>query len=156
MDTINSTVELPCIVNHLDGILEHHLGCRQQCLDILCYVALGTLNPIEGLTEFLKMMTDILDDVQPDNEQNKKPNLRHYSTFGNKTLPAKLIDYVATGTLATTFSLQTQAVSMRYIDSLLSISSEQQRFFSMNREGMKQDYLNNRMRALQCELLLRK
>lgn len=120
-DSINSTVELPCAVNRLDWLLEHHYGFRLKCLRILYEVSLGTLNPMEGLTVFLTLMDDILTDSNPAKRAAKKFNLINHSMWKGRRIPDRVLVDVAQGTFGTTFK-PSKTVSLRYVDSLLRLS----------------------------------
>ena len=64
LDNLNSTVELPTFVNKLDDELENTYLCRKKSLDIISEVSEGKLTPVEGLTEFLKMMAQTFKDLK--------------------------------------------------------------------------------------------
>jgi len=121
MDSLNTTIELPGLVNHFDQILENQLECRILCLNILRHVTSGALNPIEGLTLFLTLMDHLLNQANYTEQQNKKPKDNYYPFWGCQQIPTTLIDIVAQGTLETTFSKKTQSVSKPYIHSLLGL-----------------------------------
>jgi hypothetical protein len=125
MASLNSTVELPSFVNTLDDVLENNCLCRQNCIDILSKVALGHLNPIQGLTEFLIKMSEVLNKLKEDVDNAKHSILLDHSMFGKPNVSAKLIDLVIKGTFSTTFSEEKQVVSDKYIQSMLCLTPEE-------------------------------
>lgn len=127
MESLNSTVELPSFVNTFDDVLENNCLCRQNCIDILSKVALGQLNPIQGLTEFLIKMSEVLNQLRKDVDNAKHSILLDHSMFGKPNVSAKLIDLVIKGTFATTFSEKKQVVSDKYIQSVLSLKPKEQK-----------------------------
>ncbi len=149
MDSLNSTIELPVAANRFDFLLENPLGCRKKSLEILCHVAMGYYNPIDGLTIFLKIMEQILTEHKP----NKTKDRRHqffskHPIFSQLNIPAELITFMAQGTLETTFDAQTQMTSRTYIESLLRIPDQKRR------KGLVSDNeLLEQMTELQLELL---
>lgn len=123
MDSLNSTVELPSLVNQFDDVLEN--ACRNKCLDILAHVSLGKINPIEGLTMFLQMMQDFLNDLK---DQAKKINhavLLKHSFNRQPYLNENLIDLVIQGTLSNTYSNKNQSVLDEYIQLLLRMTPDE-------------------------------
>ena len=147
MNSLNSTVELPYFVNAFDGVLET-MG-RQQCLNIIGDVAQETINPIEGLNLFLKMMQDILTDLKQQAILKKCSPLLKHSLMRQRTFNPELIDLVLKGTLSTTFSTQTQTAGDDYIQLLLRMTPEEKALCENNKE---QVYLD-KMLEMQSEIL---
>ena len=123
LDSLNSTVELPPFMNDLDDVLESK--CRQKSLEILGNVSLGKINPVEGLTVFLKMMQDVLNDLKQEVQQQSTSPLLKHSLIGKHQINPKLIDLVIKGTLSTTFSNQTKRANDDYIQLLLRMTEEE-------------------------------
>jgi hypothetical protein len=149
MESLNATVELPPFVNHFDDLLEN--TCRQKCMEILCDVSLGTLNPIEGLSRFLKMMSDILNDLKQNADHKSQSALSRHSLMKHQTINPKLIDLVAKGTLRTTFSKQTETVTDAYIQLLLRITPIE-KLCCANNEQIEKLYMD-KMMVMQNEIL---
>lgn len=59
--SLNSTIELPGIVNSLDRSLEGKYGSSKwtyACMDILNQISRGKINPIEAMNQFYMVMND--------------------------------------------------------------------------------------------------
>ncbi len=150
MDSLNSTVELPPFMNDFDDILEEK--CRQKCLGILGDVSLGKINPVEGLTLFLKMMHDALTDFKQQAEQKNHSSLVQHSLIGKKNVSPKLIDLVIKGTLSTTFSNETQTAADDYIQLLLRMTPEEKALCDNNEKSKEERYME-KMTEMQNEIL---
>jgi hypothetical protein len=149
MDSLNSTVELPPIVNDFDDVLESM--CRQKCLDILCAVSLGTINPIEGLNMFLDMMKNTLTELKQQEQRKRSPLVQHSLISQNK-ISLTLIDLVITGTLATTCSHQTQNASDDYIQLSLRLKPEEKILCSRDDKSKHKIY-ESKIKEIQKEIL---
>ena len=123
LDSLNATVELPPSVNHFDDLLENL--CRQSCADILAEVAKGSINPIEGLNRFLKMMHDVLTDLKRAAEHQNSYLLLRYSWIARRELNLKIVNLVARGTLRTTFDEERLVARDAYIQLLLRMTPEE-------------------------------
>ncbi|WP_284498406.1 hypothetical protein [Legionella maioricensis] len=148
MDSLNSTVELPPFMNDLDDVLESK--CKQKCLEILWEVSLGKINPVEGLTVFLKMMQDVLSDLKQQVQQKNPSPLFQHSFIGKRHINPKLIDLVIKGTLSTTFSNKTKA-NDDYIQLLLRMTAEEKALCG-NEKNKEQLYLKKTL-EMQNEIL---
>ncbi|BCA96623.1 hypothetical protein TUM19329_29840 [Legionella antarctica] len=149
MDSLNSTVELPPFINALDDILE--LACRQKCLEILADVSIGKINPVEGLTFFLKMMQDVLTNLKQQAE-HKNSSLLQHSLIRKKQVNPKLLDLVIRGTLSTTYSDQTKSAAGDYIQLLLRMTPEEKALCG-NSEKSKEKLYMEKMTEMQREIL---
>ena len=150
MDNLNATVELPSFVNDLDDVLEKM--CGNKCFAILREVSLGTINPIEGLNQFLKEIQRVLINIRQQIETNNCSNLIRHSLIGKKEDNIKLINLVLRGTLRTTFSEQTQCVIDEYIQMLLRMSEQEKELLKKNGECNEALYLN-KIIEMQDEIL---
>lgn len=69
---LNATVELSALTNDIDGRLEGHIEqsseFRQKSLVILQQVAQGLLDPIAGITQFIKLLQDSLREMRDTND----------------------------------------------------------------------------------------
>lgn len=146
MNNLNATVELPPFVNELDDVLES--ACRQKSIELLNDVSLGTINPIEGLGIFLKMMKDVLDDLKP----RSLSHLNRHSQFSHKRINPKLIDLVLSGTLDTTYSIENGTVSDDYIQLLLRLTPDEKMLCALGKDNKEKIYLNKIM-DIQNEIL---
>ncbi|KTD51298.1 hypothetical protein [Legionella quateirensis] len=150
MDSLNSTVELPPFVNELDDVLEHL--CRQKSLELVGQVSQGTLNPIEGLELFLKMMKDALTELKQSADKRIPSAVLQHSLSGQKYINPKLIDLVMRGTLRTTFLTDTDTVSDEYIQLLLRMNPEEKALSEHNNETRQKLYLD-KIADMQKEIL---
>ncbi|HAT8178922.1 TPA: hypothetical protein JA361_05460 [Legionella pneumophila] len=153
MDSLNATVELPPFVNDFDDVLEK--TCREKCLKILHDVSLGKINPIEGLTLFLKMMQDILKTFKQEAENESQSVLLQNSLIRKKFISPNLIDLVIDGTLLTTFSGSTQSASEDYIQLLLRMTAEEKTLCEKDEKSKVKLYLAKIM-EIQNEILTSK
>lgn len=149
MDNLNSTVELPPFVNDLDDLLEN--TCREPCLTILRDVSLGTINPIEGLTQFLNMMNKVLNDLKKEAENKNQSALSQHSLMKHKPINPNLIELVLTGTLSTTYCLQTNTATDAYIQLLLRMTPEEKT--ACQDAGNKEKVYIKKAMELQNEIL---
>jgi hypothetical protein len=149
MDNLNATVELPPFVNHFDDYLESI--CRQKCMDILCDVSLGTINPIEGLTRFLKMMNDVLNDLKQNAAHKSQSTLAQYSLIKHQAINPQLIDLVLKGTLYNTFCKETETVTDVYIQLLLRITPIEK--LGCSDKDKKELLYMDKMMSIQNEIL---
>jgi len=152
MDSLNATVELPASVNDLDGILENNYACREKSLDIIRRVALGQINPIEGLNGFLKMMRDVLKHIEQQTNKNTPSTHVHHSFLKSKSINSKLIHLIKKGTLEKTFSEETESVLDSYIQLLLRINPKKNEKLTLDDNTKKQLYLT-KMAEIQDEIL---
>ncbi|AMV13927.1 Dot/Icm T4SS effector RavQ [Legionella pneumophila serogroup 1] len=153
MDSLNATVELPPFVNDFDDILEK--TCRKKCLKILHEVSLGRINPMEGLTLFLKMMQDILIKFKEEAASENQSVLLQNSLIRKQFISPNLVDLVINGTLLTTFSDSTQSASDDYIQLLLRMTSEEKALCEKDEKGKIKLYLAKIM-EIQNEILTSK
>lgn len=123
-ESLNSTVELPSLVNNFDDILE--AICRPKCIEILQKVAAGELNPIQGLNNFLVMMDTLLRDFESQAKSKKYSGLSH-AIFSSPTayVSLKLIELVSRGTLRTTFVEDSGVASKDYVQLSLWMTPEE-------------------------------
>ena len=121
LESLNSTVELPPFVNAFDDLLEG--TCRPKCIEILQQVAMGKLNPTQGLNNFLIMMKELLENFALQAHAKEYSRLSHplFTTYKTYVSP-KLIDLVREGTLTTTFLEKTNTVNEEYIQLLLRMT----------------------------------
>jgi hypothetical protein len=122
-DSINSTVELPPVVNVFDNMLE--LICRPKALEILTDVAQNKMNPIQGLTRFLTIMNSLLNDIKQKAAEKNVQAFVYPSFFESHDISAELIELVYIGTLKTTFSSKSGHVNQDYIQLLLRLKYDE-------------------------------
>lgn len=149
MDSLNATMELPPFVNQLDELIEG--ACRPKCMKILTAVSYGKINPIEGLTLFLQMMKEFLDDLEAQAEHDHYLGIGKHSFFTNDALNQNLIHLVMKGTLSTTFVNWTKTVSEEYLQMLLRLTPAQKRL--CNEEQLKERIYLAAIRRIQTEIL---
>lgn len=149
MDNLNSTVELPPFVNDLDDVLEN--TCRPQCIEIIRRTSIGEINPIEGLTIFLKMMHDVLTDLKEKSESKSSSVCLPHSFLKQKSINPALIDLVTTGTLSDTFSDETQTVTDEYIQLLLRMKPDEKKL--CDKKGNKEKIYLKKITEIQDEIL---
>lgn len=135
LNNLNSTVELPSFVNDFDDILES--SCRPECIEILRRTSIGEINPIEGITIFLKMMKNVLNDLKEKAEHENPSLLSQQSFLKQKSINPTLIYLVSTGTLADTFSEETETVTDEYIQLLLRMRPEEKKLCEKNHNKEK-------------------
>lgn len=152
LDNLNSTVELPSFVNDLDDVLEN--TCRPQCLEIIRRTSIGEINPIEGLTIFLKMMHEVLRDLKEKAEPKTTSCFSQHSFLKQKSINPVLIDLVTTGTLSDTFSDETQTVTDEYIQLLLRMKPEEKK--PCEKKGNKEKAYLKKITEIQEEILYSK
>jgi hypothetical protein len=150
-ENLNATVELPYFVNAFDDLLE--AICRPKSIEVLREVSLGKLNPIEGLEQFLIMMSTVLNDFKKQATSNNYSFLRHSSSVVRPHVQPKLIDLVIRGTLGTTFSSETRTVNEEYVQLLLRMTPVEKRLCTL--ENKAKIYLQKIM-ELQSEILTTK
>ncbi|KTD43751.1 hypothetical protein [Legionella oakridgensis] len=150
MDSLNSTVELPSFVNDFDDLLES--ACRESCLKILDDVSVGIINPIEGLSAFLNMMQNILNNFKRQAERENHSAVTRHSLLGSRGINLKMIDLVMHGTLSTTFSTETKAASDDYIQLMLRITPEEKALCVTDKRMEDQLYLE-KITVIQDEIL---
>jgi hypothetical protein len=150
MNNLNATVELPPFVNELDDVLES--ACRQKSIELLGDASLGTISPIEGLSIFLKMMKEVLDDLKSQSTSRSMSHLNRHSQFSHKRINPKLIDLVLSGTLKTTYSTENESVSDDYIQLLLRLTPDEKKLCAINKDNKEKIYLNKIM-DIQNEIL---
>ncbi|WP_133128696.1 hypothetical protein [Legionella nagasakiensis] len=150
MNSLNSTVELPSFVNHFDDLLES--ACRESCLKILDEVSVGIINPIEGLSAFLNMMQDTLNNLKCQTERERHSAVARHSLIGSRGITLKIIDLVTQGTLSTTFAAGEKTASDDYIQLLLRITSEEKALCAKS-ERLKNKLYMERMAEIQNEIL---
>lgn len=126
MNNLNSTTELPPFVNNFDDTLE--LQCREKALDILRTVSLGINNPIEGLTLFLKLLKNVLD------------NLKQEAVTKKDHFKSELIDLMMQGTFSTHFNEETLTVNDEYIQLLMNLTPEEKKQ-CLNKQKQHEIYL---------------
>ncbi|KTD09081.1 hypothetical protein Lgra_2316 [Legionella gratiana] len=151
-NSLNSTVELPPFVNDLDDVLEN--TCRPECIEIIRRTSIGEINPIEGLTIFLKMMHDVLEDLKEKAEPKSPSSLSHHSVLKQKSMNPVLIDLVTTGTLSNTFSDETQTVMDEYIQLLLRMKPDEKKL--CEKKGNKEKIYLKKITEIQEEILYSK
>ncbi|MDI1351998.1 MAG: hypothetical protein PSV35_04395 [bacterium] len=152
MNSLNSTVELPHFVNAFDDVLE--AISRPKCLEIISKVSLGEINPIQGLTMFLLMMQDILNDFKRNSEQSSSSNLVKNALTSQHNMNLRLIKLVIRGTLNTTLSPSTQSASEEYVQLLLRMPPEQKN--SCTSDINKEELYMKLILSMQQEILLSK
>lgn len=134
MDSINSTIELPAIVNKFDDELENTYSCRKKSLEIIRQVSLGKINPIQGLNQFLNMM---------------------HMTFNlipsSSPVKDKIIKLEKQGTFVGKFSSDL-TVTDEYIELLLRLTN-QEKIASLKKAGNKIIIYLGKIKELQHEIL---
>lgn len=150
MDSLNSTVELPPFVNKLDDVLESM--CRQKSLELIGKTSLGSLNPINGLTAFLKMMRSALTELKQSASRQARSALVNHSLSGQNHINPQLINLVMRGTLHTTYLPETESVSDEYIQLLLRLKPEEKALCERDKETRITLYLD-KIADLQKEIL---
>jgi hypothetical protein len=149
-ESLSSTVELPPFINDFDGVLERM--CRSKSEHILAAVSLGQYNPVEGLTHFLLMMRDTLDELREKSNQKKPTILSTQSLMRHHNLNRKLIDLTIQGTLSTTFCAETERVLEAYVHLILGVKSKEL-LLCEEEEGQKEVLYLNKIRGIQNEIL---
>jgi hypothetical protein len=149
LDSLNSTVELPPLVNAVDDVIEN-MG-RQKCLKILGDVAQGTINPVDGLNLFLIMMQDILATLKKQAELKKESPLVQYSLLRQPGINSELIDLVTKGTLSTTFLPHTQTAADEYVQLLLRMTPKEKA--QCEDEASKEKMYLKKIAEMQTEIL---
>lgn len=124
LNSLNATVELPAFVNKFDDELEIVCKCRENGLKILRRVALGELNPIEGLSEFFKMMQQAFSDIDNHVVLSKKgvPYLLKDTPDSPIDIKEELIKLIKHGTFAKKWNFEEEGIECEYMDMLLRLS----------------------------------
>lgn len=158
LDSLNSTVELPVFVNNLDCELEGRIGypsvCRQKSLDIIRNVSLGRINPIQGLSEFLKIMNETFKDLQnsEENSESKSTYLSRDALNAPKHIKSQLLKLVASATTTDKLSPEMQSATDEYIELLLRLSPTEKLKCKSSREIREEVYIN-KIQEIQTEIL---
>lgn len=147
LDSLNSTVELPPFVNAFDDVLES--ACRPQCISILQQVAVGELNPYQGLTHFLIMMNDFFKHLESQNSVKNYPD----SFYSKIPISPKLIDLAKKGTLMTTFSHEKNKIKKEYIQLLLRMTPDEKDRYTRGTLEEKKALCFQKYREIQQEIL---
>ncbi|RUR09877.1 hypothetical protein [Legionella sp. km772] len=151
LESLNSTVELPPFVNAFDDILESI--CRPQCIKILQKVAVGELNPIQGLHHFLTMMNSLLSDFERQAAAKTYSGLSHsFFSSSSPYVSPKLIALVSKGTLNSTFIEGTSTVNEDYVQLLLRMDPEEKAVCRKNAKEKEKLYAK-KFAELQEEIL---
>ena len=141
-DSLNATIELPAFVNKLDDELEVTCMGRQKCLSILSRVSCGTIDPVQGLTEFLILMNDNFNDL----ENNKKltPHSPAYLSRMSPEATSKikniLIHLERSGTMVNKWCSETQSINNEYIELLLRLTPEEKMRCKVSDDKRKKIY----------------
>ena len=124
LESLNSTVELPPFVNAFDNLLESI--CRPRCVEILQKVAVGELNPVQGLNQFLIMMDTLLQDFERQASAKTYSGLSHPIFSGQSAyINPKLIEVVSNGTLGSTFLEDAGTANEEYVQLLLRMNKDE-------------------------------
>jgi hypothetical protein len=145
-DSLNSTVELPIVVNEFDDELENKQFCRKKSIDILNQVSMGKINPIEGLNHFMQMMALTLINVAA--------KMQTSGTLFSRTheVDTELLQLVKEGTFAKIFSEDSQTATHEYIESLLRLKPDEINACKQNEKKREKIYLK-KIQELQAEVL---
>jgi hypothetical protein len=145
-DSLNSTVELPIIVNEFDDELENKQFCRKKSIEILNQVSMGKMNPIEGLNQFMQMMALTL--------KNVATKMQTVGTLFSRTheVDTELLQLVKEGTFAKIFSEDSQTATHKYIQSLLRLKPHEINVCKHNEKKREKIYLK-KIYELQTEVL---
>lgn len=149
MDNLNATMELPDYVNELDSEFENDPAGRRKSLEILDKVAQGRLDPIEGLTEFLRSMNKLFEEI----EANPLRIAKFYCKY--RLLFAELVKLVKEGTLNKKFSATKKELEPDYLDLLLRLTPKEKAASAADPEVRAEIQLA-KMKALQTEILTTK
>jgi hypothetical protein len=149
LENLNSTVELPHFVNAFDDFLE--AICRTRCMEIR-KVSLGKLNPIEGLEQFLIMMSNTLQEFKKQAASTTYSSLKYPSVVTHPYVQPKLIDLVIKGTLGTTFSTETCTANEEYVQLMLRMTPKEKDLCGRYPENKATLYLQ-KIIAMQQEIL---
>jgi hypothetical protein len=148
--SLNSTVELPAFVNKFDDAIENEYHCREEGLQIIKKVSSGSIDPIQGLTEFFKLMERAFDNIRNLNVMKKHhdPYLCKQSPEEPIMLKYRIVQLVEQGTFAKKWNKDKQIPEQAYIDMLLRIPNGE----SISVEERAAVYAA-KMKELQGELL---
>lgn len=105
MDSLNATIELPSYINELDEKIEQHYQCRHKAIEILREVALGKLNPIQGLEQFLIFMHKTFNTIEKNLD----------ALCLSKQIDINLIKLMRSGTFTTLFDENTKKINDDYL-----------------------------------------
>jgi hypothetical protein len=146
LDNLNSTVELPVMVNEFDGELENTYLCRDKSIHILQKVSAGEISPIEGLNQFMKMMDMTL--------KNIDAKIKKTGTMFAKIHPneSELFLLIKQGTFAKIYSSETETATREYIETLLRLKPEEKALCKTSHDMRNKIYLK-KMTSLQLEIL---
>ena len=150
-NSLNLTFELPAFVNQFDTVIESY--CRERALDILNKTSFGAINPIEGLTYFLKMMQTALDRLKHEmGHHHNKSVLTNQALIEKAVINLRLLELTKTGTLERTFLTGTQVASDAYIQSLLRMTPEE-RMGCLRSQAFKNECYLKKIKQIQEEIL---
>lgn len=131
LDNLNSTVELPLFVNNFDCQLEGKISYpskyRQDSLMIIQAVSQGLLTPTQGLTDFLKILSQAFDDLEMKKPVNKnsQPYLLRDSLVSPKNIKSDLIAFIKEGTFTDKWQVETKRVNPDYIEMMLRLTTDE-------------------------------
>ncbi len=157
MCSLNSTVEVPTFVNDLDQELEgkdisRPSDCRRSALTILQDVSNGKLNPIEGVTEFLKVMKITFHKLKerlPINNHNEtEPYLDRDTATAPKAIKFQLLALAEKATLQIIWLEEKRQVNEEYVQCLLGLTKDR-----MRANPNKTEIYKKRIMELQYEIL---
>lgn len=157
-DNMNSTMELPLFVNNLDYQLEGKIEipsvCRQNALNIIRMVSSGDINPIQGLVQYLKTMSDTFNDLEF-NKKSVDVYLSRDSINSPKFIKPKLIELERIGTIKNKWLDDKQTVSFDYIDLLLRLTPAEKSICKQGLEKRNKVYFD-KIKEIQKEILTTK
>jgi hypothetical protein len=147
LDSLNATVELPWFINELDNEFEERLSCRKNGMAILQKVSRGEVNPIEGLTLFLKDMNQLFLDIA-----DKKIIIK---TIKSDSVRQKVMELVKKGTLKNKFAADTKTVTNEYVQLLLRLTTQEKIQCKQSQKQRDKIYLE-KIEVIQNEILTTK
>lgn len=150
LESLNATVELPPFVNLFDDILESI--CRPKSMAILHNVSLDKMDPIEGLVDFLGMMSVILQEFKRQASSEKYTSLTYPNLPGQRYVHPKLIDLIIEGTLDNAYDTESNTVNDCYVQLLLRMTAEEKKRSQHNAKHKGKLYIAKIM-AIQREIL---
>ena len=133
---LNSTVELPGIVNNFDGHLEGRSKqtiYTQECLNIVNRVAKAEIDPKEGMNAFLKIMQAFFMHIEYD-YLKKKNKLANHAAF------SKVWEYEKRGTFLAAYK-DTTTIDDHYMELMLRLTRMEKVKMKLSSYFAKQFYL---------------
>lgn len=114
----------------------------------------GRINPIQGLSEFLKIMNETFKDLQnsEENSESKSTYLSRDALNAPKHIKSQLLKLVASATTTDKLSPEMQSATDEYIELLLRLSPTEKLKCKSSREIREEVYIN-KIQEIQAEIL---